>query len=75
LSLKYEIMVSLTLTIGSQVKNSKKILVEMDFEKFERLAANLGFFNQDFLKSVDLAEKDYKSGRIKKIKSLGELRR
>ncbi len=68
-------MVSLTLTIGSQVKNSKKILVEMDFEKFERLAANLGFFNQDFLKSVDLAEKDYKSGRIKKIKSLGELRR
>lgn len=75
MSLKYEIMVSLTLTIGSQVKNSKKILVEMDFEKFERLAANLGFFNQDFLKSVDLAEKDYKSGRIKKIKSLGELRR
>ena len=68
-------MVSLTLTIGSQVKNPKKILVEMDFEKFERLAANLGFFNQDFLKSVDLAEKDYKNGRIKKIKSLGELRR
>ncbi|PIP22867.1 MAG: hypothetical protein COX37_01640 [Candidatus Nealsonbacteria bacterium CG23_combo_of_CG06-09_8_20_14_all_39_17] len=68
-------MVSLTLTIGSQVKNPKKILVEMDFEKFERLAANLGFFNQDFLKSVDLAEKDYKNGRIKKIRSLGELRR
>jgi len=68
-------MVSLTLTIGSQVKNPKKILVEMDFEKFERLVANLGFFNQDFLKSVDLAEKDYKNGRIKKIRSLGELRR
>jgi len=68
-------MASLTLTIGSQVKNPKKILVEMDFEKFERLAANLGFFNQDFLKSVDLAEKDYKNGRIKKIRSLGELRR
>jgi len=68
-------MVSLTLTIGSQVKNPKKILVEMDFEKFERLAANLGFFNQDFLKSVDLAEKDYKNGRIKKIRSLGESRR
>jgi len=68
-------MASLTLTIGSQVKNPKKILVEMDFEKFERLAANLGFFNQDFLKSVDLAEKDYKNGRIKKIRSLGESRR
>jgi len=68
-------MASLTLTIGSQVKNPKKILVEMDFEKFERLVANLGFFNQDFLKSVDLAEKDYKNGRIKKIRSLGELRR
>lgn len=68
-------MASLTLTIGSQVKNPKKILVEMDFEKFERLVANLGFFNQDFLKSVDLAEKDYKNGRIKKIRSLGESRR
>lgn len=47
----------------------------MDADKFERLAANLGFLNTEFLKSLEEAEKDYKAGRIKKIKSLKELRK
>jgi len=66
-------MASLTITIKPR-KKEKKIIIEMDLDKFERLAASLGFFNPEFLKSLKKAEKDYKAGRIKKIKSLKELR-
>lgn len=68
-------MASLTITIKPKVNHSRKILVEMDADKFERLAANLGLFNPEFLESLDQAEKDYKRGRISKIKSLKELRK
>jgi len=68
-------MASLTITIKPHVNHPKKILIEMDAEKFEKLAADLGLFNPEFLKSLDRAEKDYKAGRIKKIKSLKELRK
>jgi len=68
-------MASLTITIKPQeVNHPKRMLVEMDVEKLEKLASALGFFNPEFLKSLDRAEKDYKAGRIKKIKSLKELR-
>lgn len=63
-------MASLTITIKPKVNEGRKVLVEMDAEKFERLMASLGFFNPDFLKSLERAEKDYKTGRFKKIKSL-----
>ena len=53
---------------------SNKLLLEIDAEKLERLAANFGFFNPDFLKSVDKAELDYEQGRFCQIKSLKELR-
>lgn len=68
-------MASLTITVKSRTNHPKKILVEMDAEKFERLAANLGFFSPEFLESIEQAEKDYQAGRIKKIKSLKELRK
>jgi len=68
-------MASLTITIKPRANHPRKILIEMDSEKFERLAANLGLFNPEFLKSLERAEKDYKAGRIKKIKSLKELRK
>lgn len=69
------LMASLTVTIKPRINHSQKILVEMDAEKFERLAANLGFFSSEFINSLNQAEKDYKAGRVKKIKSLKELRR
>ncbi|MFQ6049879.1 MAG: hypothetical protein ACE5J0_02460 [Candidatus Paceibacterales bacterium] len=53
---------------------TKKFLVEIDAERLERLAAGLGLFSPDFLKSLDRAEKDYKAGRTRKIKSLKDLR-
>lgn len=67
-------MPSLNITIKKPINSGRKILVEMDADKFERLAANLGLFSLDFLKSLDRAERDYKLGRVKKIKSLKELR-
>lgn len=68
-------MASLTITIKPHLNHPRKILVEMDAERFEKLAASLGFFSPEFLESLDRAEKDYKTGRIKKIKSLKELRK
>ena len=65
-------MASLSISIISK-NNGKKILVEMDADRFEKLAASLGFFSDEFLKSLKKAEKDHKAGRIKKIKSLKEL--
>ena len=48
-------------------------MVEMDAERFEKLASSLGLFNPDFLRSLEQAEKDWKAGRSRKIKSLKEL--
>lgn len=70
-----KIMSSLDVTIKSGVNHSRKILVEMDADKLERLAADLGFFNPEFLESLERAEKDYQAGKVKKIKSLKELRK
>jgi len=67
-------MSSLTITVKPQINNHRKFLIEMDAEKFERLIANLGFFSSEFLESLDNAEKDIRVGRIKKLKSLKELR-
>jgi len=67
-------MANLSITIIPKTKQ-RKILIEMDADRFEKLAASLGFFSDEFLESLRKAEKDYKAGRIKKIKSLKELRK
>lgn len=66
-------MKSLTINIKPNIKN-KKIVIEIDADKFEKLAGDFGFFNPDFLKSLNRAEKDYKTGHIKKVSSLRDLR-
>ena len=53
----------------------KRVIVELDANKLERLASNLGFFSTDFLKSVDRAERDYRAGRVREVGSLNELRK
>ena len=68
-------MESLVLNVNPQKSLGQKVLIEMDAVKFERLAANLGLFNSEFLKSLNQAEKDCRAGRIRKIKSLKELRK
>ena len=67
-------MSSLNIEIRPKI-NSKKFTVEIDFNKLEKLAASLGFFNPAFLNSLNRAEKEYRSGRIRRIDSLKELRK
>ncbi|OHA89957.1 MAG: hypothetical protein A2832_01565 [Candidatus Zambryskibacteria bacterium RIFCSPHIGHO2_01_FULL_44_22b] len=57
-------------------KNSKgkKLLVEIDANKLERLASNLGLYNPDFIKSVERAERDFRAGRSRTLTSLRRLR-
>ncbi len=64
-------MSSLALTI--KPGRPKKILLEMNADQFEKLAAQFGFFNPEFLKSMDKAEREYKAGKAKKVRSLGSL--
>lgn len=63
-----------TLDLNVKTQKNRRISIELDADKFEKLAANFGFFNPDFEKSIDRAEADYKAGRIIKIKSLKTLR-
>ena len=67
-------MVSLNITI-TQGKTANKKMVEFNVDQLERLAAALNMFNPDFLKSVARAEKDYKEGRFRELKSLKDLRK
>lgn len=52
----------------------EKIIVELDADKFERLAANFGSFNSAFLKSIERAEREIAQGKGKALKSLRDLR-
>lgn len=68
-------MTSLAITIKPKEKNKDLILVEMDANKLEKLAADLGFFSADFLSSLERSFADIKAGRVKKISSLKSLRK
>lgn len=67
-------MSAMTINIHSNSTGQKKISIELDADKFERLAAGLGFFNPAFLASIDRAEKDYRAGRTREVSTLRELR-
>lgn len=68
-------MNALTLTIRPITKRKEKIRVELNAERFERLAAGLGFFNTQFITSIDRAEKEIAEGKIKRLRSLKDFRR
>ena len=68
-------MEPLTINIKNSRGAGHKVLIELNADKFERLAANFGFFGADFLKSLGQAENDCRAGRIRKVKSLRELRK
>lgn len=67
-------MSSMNITVTPKA-GGKKILIEMDANKFEKLAGDFGFFSPDFIKSLERAEKDFRGGRIKKISSLKDLKK
>ena len=64
----------LSVAVKKQNKG-RKILIEMDAKRLEKLASLFGFFNPEFIKSLQRAEKDFKSKRIKKVSSLSQLRK
>ena len=66
---------STTITIRPSPSRTKRVLVELDAERFERLAADLGFLRKEFLESVERAEEDIARGKIRRLRSLHDLRR
>jgi len=67
-------MASLNVSVKTQPKQTiKNFIIELNAHRFERLAAHFGFFSPKFIDSLDAAEKDYRAGRVKKIKSLKNL--
>lgn len=65
---------TLTLTIKPKTaKAAKKVVVEMDADKLERMAAFFGMLNPGFIESVERAERDFRAGRVKKMRSLQTL--
>ena len=65
----------LTLTMRPLLKRERKVRVEFDAERFERLAAGLGFFSPQFIASINRAEKEISEGKAKRLRSLKDLRR
>ena len=63
-----------TITVMRKPK-SKRIIVEIDADKLERLAASLGLFSSSFLDSISRSEKEIALGKTKRLRNLRELRR
>lgn len=53
----------------------KTTTVELDADQFERMAANFGFFNQNFLDSLEQAEMEIKEGDVHELISLDDLKK
>ena len=64
-------MATLELTIK---KKNNRVIVEMDADRFEKLATDFGLFSQDFVESLRRAERDVKAGRLTRISSLKDVR-
>jgi hypothetical protein len=56
------------------LKKAKTYHITFDADRFERVASALGMFSNDFLTSIDRAEKEVKAGKTKKLTSLRDLR-
>lgn len=68
-------MASQLLTINIPAKRSQKVRIEMDVEQFERLAADLGLFQKEFLESIARAENEIAAGETRRLRSLHDLSR
>ena len=63
-----------TITLATKPK-SKRIIVEIDADRLERLAASLGLLSRSFLDSISRSEEEIALGKTKRLRSLRELRR
>jgi hypothetical protein len=62
-----------TITVEKKPK-SKRIVVEIDADKLERLAASLGLFSSSFLDSIARSEKEIALGKTARLRHLRDLR-
>jgi len=62
-----------TITVERKPK-SKRVVVEIDADRLERLAASLGLFSSSFLDSVTRSEKEIALRKSKRLHNLRELR-
>jgi hypothetical protein len=68
-------MADLTININQSKTNrgATSVTVELNPSRFERLAADLGLFNPEFLSSLKKAEQDIITKKTRKITSLNQL--
>lgn len=52
---------------------TEKINIEIDVNRWEKIADALGFYKKSFLKTLAKSIKESKTGRVRKVKSLSEL--
>lgn len=64
-----------TITIVDKPNTNKKMKVEIDLNQWEKLADVFGLYNATFLKSLDSSLKESKSGKVRRVRSLRELRK
>lgn len=70
----YVMASTLTMTINPSRKRHK-VSIELDADRFERLAAHLGLFRKEFLESLERAERDIAQGKVRRLGSLKDLAR
>jgi hypothetical protein len=66
-----------TMPVTIKKKGAKKkavFQIEFNADRFERVAAALGMFSEEFLESLDRAEQEVKAGKTKRLRSLRDLR-
>lgn len=68
-------MATLNVTIRPRQAGSRKLIIELDADRFERLAAGLGLFSREFLSSLERAERETARGKARRLRSLRDLRR
>ena len=54
-------------------KTKKSIQIEITKESFEAFCDAIGLYQKEFLEALDTSERDHRSGRVTKRKSLTEL--
>lgn len=54
-------------------KTPKSICLEIQKEDFEAFCAAAGLYRKEFLKFLEISEKDHQEGRVTKRESLSEL--
>ncbi len=50
--------------------NKNKIKVILDRDKLENLVKDLGLYNEEFIRSVKRGMRDFKKGKVYKLKDL-----